>query len=193
VSATDEVVRRDGVSVDRAAWESAIPVDPGEHTISAEAPGHASWSTTVSASDPGKTVTVDVPALAEIAPPPRSSSPTDASATATPSPDAGVASRAKTQRWVGLVLGGAGIVGMGVSGAMGLVAKSQFNTATGESGPARHTDSVGAGGLADAATVVLVTGAVLTAAGVVVWLTAPKAPVAVGTNGSAVFLAGSFQ
>jgi hypothetical protein len=40
--------------------------------------------------------------------------------------------------------------------------------------------------------VVFVVGGVAAAAGIVVWLTAPSAKVAVGTNGREVFLGGSF-
>src|SRR5262245_19845033 len=40
-------VQRDGVALDSAALGTAIPVDPGEHTIRAAAPGKLAWSTTV--------------------------------------------------------------------------------------------------------------------------------------------------
>jgi hypothetical protein len=82
---------------------------------------------------------------------------------------------------------------MGVSSALVLVAKSQYDTAVGESGAARHNDSVSAHGLADGASIVFVAGAVVAATGAVVWLTAPKAPVSVGTNGHGLLLSGSFQ
>jgi hypothetical protein len=192
--APDETVQRDGTAVDRAAWDSAIPVDPGDHVVAAEAPGRTPWSTTVSVTEPGKTVTVDVPALVEV---PRA----EAKPTTTPAENgaagggaetSAAASPGKGQRVLGIVISGVGVVGMGVSAALGLMAKSQFDSAASESGPVRHTDSVAAGNLADVGTVVVVAGAVVTAVGAVVWLTAPKGPVAVGTNGSAVFLSGSF-
>jgi hypothetical protein len=37
------VVSLDGVAVGSAAWGVAVPVDPGTHTIKAEAPGYKSW------------------------------------------------------------------------------------------------------------------------------------------------------
>lgn len=37
------VVTLDGVAVGSAAWGVAVPVDPGTHTIKAEAPGHKGW------------------------------------------------------------------------------------------------------------------------------------------------------
>jgi hypothetical protein len=187
----DEVVRRDGAPIDRAAWESAIPVDPGQHTLTAEATGHTPWSTTINATEPGKTVTIEVPALAEV--PHTDTKISDAAPTAPVEAPPSGPPPGKTQRTIGIVVGGAGIVAMGVSGVLGLMAKSQYDTATGETGSARHTDSVSASNLADVASVVLVAGAVATAAGAVLWLTAPRAPVAVGTNGTGVILAGSFQ
>jgi hypothetical protein len=189
----DEVVRRDGAPIDRAAWESAIPVDPGQHTLTAEAAGHTSWSATINAVEPGKTVTVEVPALAEVPHPEVKAPVADAASTGSAEAPASAPAPGKTQRVIGIVVGGSGVVAMGVSGVIAIMAKSQYDTATGESGPARHNDSVDAGNLADVASVVLVAGAVATAAGAVLWLTAPRAPVAVGTNGTGVFLAGSFQ
>jgi hypothetical protein len=44
----------------------------------------------------------------------------------------------------------------------------------------------------NAATVVFAVGGVLAAAGIVVWLTAPRAPVTVGTNGTEVVVGGAF-
>src|SRR5579859_2493469 len=40
-------VERDAAAVDPAEWGTPIPVDPGEHTIAATAPGHQAWATTV--------------------------------------------------------------------------------------------------------------------------------------------------
>src|SRR5262249_12581297 len=70
--APDLVVRRDGKVVDVAAWGTALPVDPGAHALSAEASGRAPWSASVSVTEPGATVVVDVP---ELAPAASSSSP----------------------------------------------------------------------------------------------------------------------
>jgi hypothetical protein len=47
--------------------------------------------------------------------------------------------------------------------------------------------------LADAATIVFAVGAAATAAGAVIWLTAPKAPIAVGANLNGVLVSGTFQ
>jgi tetratricopeptide (TPR) repeat protein len=66
-------VSRDDVNLASGVWGNALPIDPGSHTIRAEATGYASWSTTVTVNTPGKTVTVEVPTLTELpheAPPP---------------------------------------------------------------------------------------------------------------------------
>lgn len=97
-----------------------------------------------------------------------------------------------TARLLGLVLGGAGVVGMGVGVAVALDAKSKDNQALGESGPARQTDSSSAVSQGNVATVLLGVGAALAVAGVIVWLTAPSEHVAMGTDGREVILRGSF-
>ena len=43
----DLVVTRDGAPVDPAEWNRSIPADGGSHVIAGKAPGHESWSTTV--------------------------------------------------------------------------------------------------------------------------------------------------
>ena len=46
-----------------AAWNTPIPVDPGEHRVSVSAPGVEPWTTTVSVSEPGQTYVVELPSL----------------------------------------------------------------------------------------------------------------------------------
>ena len=82
---------------------------------------------------------------------------------------------------------------MGAAGVLGLIAKSKFDAANDRTGAPRHADSVHAGQMADAATVVLAVGAAATAAGAVIWLTAPRARVSVGVNVQGVTLSGNFQ
>jgi hypothetical protein len=57
------VVTRDGVKLAEATWGSTLPVDPGEHTVLAEADGHEPWSTSVTITRRGDTATVTVPKL----------------------------------------------------------------------------------------------------------------------------------
>jgi hypothetical protein len=62
----DLEIKRDGSVVGRAAWGSAVPVDPGDHVIEAAAPGKLSWrqSVVATASD---TKTVIIPDLRKAA------------------------------------------------------------------------------------------------------------------------------
>jgi hypothetical protein len=57
------VVSRDGTDMAPAAWGSPIPIDPGAHAVRARADGREAWETSVTVSDPGKTVTLEVPQL----------------------------------------------------------------------------------------------------------------------------------
>jgi hypothetical protein len=62
VAANKPEIMLDRSKLPDAAWGSAIPVDPGEHRISATATYYRPWATTLTASEPGKTYTVEVPA-----------------------------------------------------------------------------------------------------------------------------------
>lgn len=71
---TDLVVSRDGVTIDRAEWNRAIPIDGGVHEISGKAPGHESWLTKVTVGPERDKQSVEVPKFKElpklVAPPP---------------------------------------------------------------------------------------------------------------------------
>ena len=62
--ADGEVVRRDGEVVDEAEWNTPLPVDPGRYEITAEAPGHQAWRTTVAIAAGTPRRLVEVPRLA---------------------------------------------------------------------------------------------------------------------------------
>jgi hypothetical protein len=59
-------VRRDGTVLGAASYGTAMPADPGTHTILAEASGYRSWSTTVEIGDDADRKTVVVPALEKL-------------------------------------------------------------------------------------------------------------------------------
>lgn len=56
-------VVRDGDVVGRAAWGTAMPVDPGTHKIEASAPGKRMWTEEIKVEAPGETVTIAIPRL----------------------------------------------------------------------------------------------------------------------------------
>jgi hypothetical protein len=187
-------VALDGVSVGRAEWGIAVPVDPGEHTVDASAPHFKPWSTKLAVGKEATTIAVSVPAL-DAAPPepapampppapavlaPASSSSLPPSAGALP-PDSG--SNGSTQRLAAVVIGGAGIVSAGVGAGFAVSAKSQYNSSLAncsgtppdvctQPGFDQRNSAINAGNVA---TFLIAAGGVAVAGGIVLWLTAPSA------------------
>jgi hypothetical protein len=119
------VVQRDAIAVGVAAWGVGIPVDPGDHTVEASAPGKQTWSTHVAIGAANDSRQVAVPALAaafvQAVP--------VAAAEPAPAPPAAADARAdagsrSTQKTWGLIVGAAGIVGLGVGSYFGVQALS---------------------------------------------------------------------
>ncbi|MDP9150961.1 MAG: hypothetical protein M3O36_13610 [Myxococcota bacterium] len=212
--APNETVLRDGVAVEPSAWDSPIPVDPGAHTLTAEAHGRESWSASVEVDEPGRTVVARVPSLGPLsgseargaAGPGRSATDQDSfgeSPRNGPAHTAGAddaSKRGSGQRVAGWVVGGVGLAGVATSGVLTIMAESEFGSAQREAGSARIRDSAHAGQLADLATVFLVGGAATALAGVVLWYSAPRAPVSVGATlgsagarGASLFLSSRFE
>ncbi len=134
----DLAVTRDGEPVGRPAWGTPIPVDPGAHAVQASAPGRKTWEGHAQVDGPGAKTSIEVPALeAEATSPsgaavPAGSTGSTAAPAQTGAPEAPAASSpGSTQRTIGLILGGVGIVGVGVGAAFGFVAKSDKDGAGG--------------------------------------------------------------
>lgn len=166
------VVERDGAVLDRAAWGEALPVDPGRHTVTARAPGHAPWWTTLDVAAPAETDSIDVPELRVDA----STEPSAPEQRAAPAFWSG-------RRLLAAGLGAAGVVAAAVGGGLAWSAKSRFDQATGETGTTRANDAHAAVVTGNVATAFVIGGGALVAAGVVLWLTAPTGRVAVGYDG----------
>lgn len=120
----------DGHDLPLSVMGTPVPVDGGEHTLSAEAPGYEPFSIRIAVSDPAGAATVQVPALrpaaAAVEEPVEAPAP-EPPASSTPA-DSGV-ERGNTQEVVGLVLAGAGVVGAGVGVYFGLEAKRADDSA----------------------------------------------------------------
>ena len=160
------VIQLDGKPLPSDKWGQAQPVDPGSYEVTASAPGYRNWSAKVTASKAGELQTIHVPMLqkepsTKPLPPPKIIKPT-------------------SKRWlVGVVVGGAGLVTMGVGGLLGLVAKGSYDaaegctnngcgrTGLGARASARNTGLIGS--------VLVGIGGAATATGLVLWLTAPSA------------------
>ncbi len=165
-------IKRDGTPVGRALWGTAIPVDPGPHVIEATAPGKKPWQTTAKVEGDKANVVVSIPPLE------------DAPAEAAPiqgTVAADVAPAGNGRRTLGLVLGGAGIVGLGVGTAFALSAKAKKNDSLvncpagpnlcNQTGVDQRNEALSAGNVA---TVAAGAGVVLLAAGAILFFTAPS-------------------
>lgn len=188
-------VTRDGVAIGSALWGTATPVDPGQHTIEASAPGKLPWQATVTVKAASDQVKVKIPVLDDAPAPPEgpaadvgSSAPAGSgpasggqgslSSARGPAPDTGPAG--STQRTIGWSLGGVGLALGVVGGAFGLLAMS----ANSESAQhCRTPDFCSQEGLdlnrkakdnALISTILIGAGGAALAAGVVVLLTAPS-------------------
>jgi hypothetical protein len=181
------VVRRDGEELARPLWGNALPVDPGEHEVTASAPTTKPWTAKVATAGPGATATVTVPPLeAGPQPQPVSREPPAVMAPRGPAPlpPEQAAPAGSGRQTAAIVVGAVGIVGLGVGavfGGLALSKKSQVdetsNCPGGSSGGCTGAGvSLSKTAVTDGnvSTVALAIGgaAVLTAA--VVWLTAPK-------------------
>lgn len=184
----DLVVKRDGEAVGRAAWGTAIPVDPGQHTIQASAAGHRTWTSHVDVAGTGARVSIEVPVLPEeaaAAPVPAGPAVRPVTTGSTGSPPATPESPGSTQRVLGLVAGGAGIAGLAVGSAFGILARGHRDDAGGHC-TGTQCDATGISQLdqarsaATVATIGFVAGGVLLASGIVVYLTSPRGPTGTG-------------
>jgi hypothetical protein len=145
-------VLRDGAPVDGALLGTAMYVDPGEHTVTATAPGHAPFEATVRAVE-AQEATVEIPALA---PAPAASAGEGAGGPGAPAGPGGqdapggagpaletasgggspVGLRAhaarpagRTRRILGVSTGGAGVVALAAGLGVGWTAMSRWNDA----------------------------------------------------------------
>jgi hypothetical protein len=196
-------VLRDGQPVEHEELGLPVPVDPGEHAVVVSSPGHAprTFAARVGPEKPATTIVIDAlgesssPAAAS-APPPAPASPAPSRIASTPpsgAPESPESSPSgddpgKTRRLLALGLGGLGIVGVGVGVAFALTAKSKLDdsNSNGNCDPTDHCTDAGlalrtdAQNAASTATFLFIGGGVALAAGVVLFITAPRAKPATG-------------
>ncbi len=195
--ASDMTITRDGEVVSAAELAVAIPVDPGKHVIEVSAPGKEPWSLSVEIGEGSSTKAVEIPVL------------TDASGSTPAPPAAGgettpatTSDSGSTQRVLGIVAGGIGVVGIGLGSFFGLKASSTWSDAKshcrsypydcGDEGTSLQKD---AKSQATISTIGFIVGGVGLAGGAVLYFTAgssKKESVAVGIGPSSVSLNGSF-
>jgi hypothetical protein len=163
-------VKWDGKSVGEGLWGTAFPVDAGEHTIEAGAPGKRSWMRKLVVQPNGGTVPVGIPEL-----PP-------APLAAAPGPGAGAPESSwSTQRYVGLGIGAVGIVGGVVGAIFGGKAAGKNSDSLPHCLPndIKHCDPTGIGlrddafSAAEVSTIMFIAGGAAVAAGTITFLAAP--------------------
>jgi hypothetical protein len=187
------LVKRDGLPILNAEWGLAIPVDVGGHAVEASAPGYKGWVSSVDVPAEGASVAVTIPPLealprepttpAALAPAPTPQPTPPSSTVPGTAPGGAETSSGGGQRTAGLVVAGAGIVGLGVGAILAISAKSTYNDSLSKCEPGNpglctspgvgERDNARTAG--DAATVAFVVGGAAVAAGAVVWILAPRA------------------
>ena len=207
-------VKRDGIVIGPATFGTALPVDHGEHTVEASAPGHQAFTKKLTVQD-GANETVAIPVLPAttteappVVPPPQPPPQPQQQSQQQPQPAPDQGARPFPARTLGIVAGAVGVVTMGVGGYFGLQAISKNDDSntmgcTGDvctgAGKTARMDAVSAG---NTSTILFVVGGVLTAAGVVLFIVggsssgeakpAVAAAPAVGPGTGGVALSGRF-
>jgi hypothetical protein len=199
-------VKRDSESVGSASFGLASPLDGGRHSVVASAPGKRSFEWSVDVAQQGGAITVTIPKLESGTSPVATATVTapiptvTATATATPTatatatetpPPHDTGGSLSGVRVAGIIIGSVGLVAMGSSLIVNLIAKSDYESTLTTANPP-HTcidgkppiqcgniqDKNNANAAVDLSnyvgTTLFVTGAVLTAAGIVMIIVAPK-------------------
>ena len=212
IQVAPETQQLSGLTVDRrdkpvqpALFNVPVPTDPGEYTITAAAPGYEAWSGTVTVPERAGRVSISIPPLRKSAEPDKATgattpsvppaagtpvgSPGDTSPSTTQVSSSTYDTRSSGQRTMGLVVGAAGIVGVGVGSFFGVRAISKNSEAEevcpvsprcpDRRGPALTDEANNA---ATAANIAFGVGLAALAGGVVLYLTAPKTDGAAGTG-----------
>lgn len=196
----DVEVKLDGNALDSAVLGTPVPVDPGKHTVDANAKGKKPYSTSIDVSDKNRAPSVDIPALEDepTAPP---------SGGADPKPkvidpgadDEGSGSNMKT---IGIAVGAVGLAGIGIGSFFGLRASEKWKDAKTHCNTSYECDQSGveladqARSSGNIATLGFIAGGALLVAGVVLFFTAPAGKpanaVKVGVGPGSLLLGGSF-
>jgi tetratricopeptide (TPR) repeat protein len=174
------VVKRDDTVVDPGAFGVGLYVDPGPHKVIASAPGFVELTLTVTLAE-GKTEALSIPELvARPEPPPV----VVTKPVAEPVDEVETAPRSKTRMYAALGAGGAGVAAVAVGLGFGLKARSSYDDAEALCGedlvcpaaslPQGQKLVSDARSSATISTVLVIGGGAAIAAGVIVYLTAPR-------------------
>ncbi len=198
-------VRRGSVVVSSAVVGTAVPVDTGAYVVAVSAPGYETAERSIKVEGEGTSATLEFPPLVKLPEP----AAVDAGSGTTPPPAATAQPSSEPeapsppgegQRTLGLVLGGAGLVGLGVGGVFGILAISSNGSS--DCDRTLCLSEAGAGAAADArsqaqiADIAFIAGGALLATGAVLYFTAPSPSESVSLEvrlrGPSLFLGGKF-
>ncbi len=188
--APDETVALtiDGRPEPRAAAEAGLRIDPGTHVVVATVRGQPQSKTFEAKESTRGKLDFEFKADAAASTPTATPAPQNVTTTSTAAPVVGArasaaaadASAPSPLKWIGAVAIGAGLVGMGVGGFLGLSAKSAYDSAKSDHCPTGACDPAGMSAIADArsragsATIIVGVGAAVAVGGVVMVLAAPS-------------------
>jgi hypothetical protein len=173
-------LRVDDLQLNAASLGVPLAVEPGQHSIEVSAPGKKPWSEVVEGKADGTTTSLEVPVLEDAPPTPRSvvvpiAPPPPAAPQETPAP----ASHFSAWRTVSIGVVAAGVVVLGIGGALGIEAIAQKSdaacagtTCPNDTSARQLEDAQGSAGRSTAAFVV---GGVLAAGGLSMLIFAPRA------------------
>jgi hypothetical protein len=158
-------IARDGSPIDPALWGAGVPVDPGEHQVTASAPHKKPWLAKIEVTRAPDTLEVRVPDLEDEPAPAPSSPPKEREKT-----------HLGAQRASAIGAGALGVVALGIGAGFALSARGTWADAK------THCQSNGcdpdgirlgqdAGKAADVATALAIGGGVALCAAVVLWIT----------------------
>jgi hypothetical protein len=179
-------VMRDGAALDAGLYGIGIPLDPGPHVLRITGDGKIPAERPITIPAPQEKCPDTVVAFVTLQVDPnaphddKNGAAGDGKSTEPKRDDTSHPSGGMSGRKIGaLVIGGVGIAATGVATVFALDAIGKKNEAgcvsAGCPTTAAQTENKNAGTSADVATALFITGGVLIAAGVVVWLTAPSA------------------
>jgi hypothetical protein len=180
VIASGSTVTIDG---ERVTTDAPLPIDPGHHAVHAEGAGRSPWDSSIDVHE-GETVDVRVPSPEPIATEP-ASVPSPIAITIPPPPPPRVVEippRPSPVRTAGIVVSAAGLATL-VAGAGFVIASATTYASSSGSGLCDASDHCSPQGATirsnaltygDVATTLVIGGAVALAAGIVMWIAAPK-------------------
>lgn len=203
-------VSLDGIVLDSAVLETPIPVDSGRHTVEASATGKQTFSTTIEISDKTRSVSVEIPELADESPPKTNASSIPQKTAPTTNETTNEKGEARgawpLQKTIGLVAASVGVVGLGAGGYFGLRTSSLWEEAQAycenliceRQGVDLTSQAMTAGNIA---TVSVIAGSAFVLGGAILFFTAPsaapskpgRANVGVGFGPKSIIVGGAFQ